>query len=423
MKKISGLLLGIVFAVSCFVLPSFAISMVQDTYDTLEEYEAYLAEQDDLPPNFVRYEELAPFGEFESFVPVAQVFAVDEHKKYYYRLKDENNISYTITIYSYDYGDYPEENLPFEGELGEDLRTHPSGTDGYVVVGDAVYVYDAGILKRIVWFRNGLSFTLSVPSDYPAREKNTVVSKLLSQSASSDALEFFSPEVPLETRFSVVKGETAFRAYLEDSWQPEGFFLPEDFAALGTFECFWRITDSPADFSRYAYSFLDKEGLRWFVKVLPNEIPHNHEYCVAAPNSKDLYHIGYTFPSCYYSLGDYCYLFDNTGFRHILWIEGDIRFEIHCSSEYRNVKKYNDEPSPIFSPAKAESVLNSLARTGSHGKDSLDVPTDSSFESSISTVDVGQCDGVSLFLTIGIVTLLVVGGAVTAIFLLKRKKA
>ena len=167
---------------------------VPATCDTLEMYDQWISLAKDIPDsfiipdNFIYYDYLENWGEFESFQWYWRLMESGESclMNATYWVIDANNISCLVQlkyvpIYQTQYG----ETLAFD-ETVTDMRTHPAGVFGTVYRDggeyEIRYIYGVKGLKHIVFMIDDLQITLSGSplAEYPISDKNTFFDRLLS---------------------------------------------------------------------------------------------------------------------------------------------------------------------------------------------------------------------------------------------------
>lgn len=147
------------------------------TFEKYGDYKKFL-EDADLPENFVAYDDIAHFGEFESFVCLSDAREGD-YSQSFYNLKDDSGQSLGLYVYT---KPRETENADIIDNVdSDDLRHISGGASGVYTLFDVDYRYVSGELLSMTWVKNGVEYVLigdSMLSDYP-QNANTVVSKML----------------------------------------------------------------------------------------------------------------------------------------------------------------------------------------------------------------------------------------------------
>lgn len=154
-----------------------------------------------LPANFVTYEEIAAFGEFNYFHTLQSYLDEGVIPEYSYSLKAESGEIFKITITE----GVTSLGAGAGGQITQlqsnDLRTIDmtglSGGSKYIRIDDVFYVYTKGSLSYVQWEYDGLIFTLrTIPvvnnlSPWTAEGLSPVICNLLYVDTVGDAMETF----------------------------------------------------------------------------------------------------------------------------------------------------------------------------------------------------------------------------------------
>ena len=152
------------------------------------EYDEFV-ENTELPKNFVTYEDLQGFGDFDMCV-----INFDDYSDYYYVIKDANGIYFVIYIKP---GFRPEMStrqqiFSLQGMTSMLQLATPVGETAEYVRGELTYIYHmSGTLSGIRWIHNDIHFELyGFETDYKT-ETETLFNKLTSISE-TEALAAFN---------------------------------------------------------------------------------------------------------------------------------------------------------------------------------------------------------------------------------------
>ena len=152
---------------------------------TLQTYDAYreFLEQNDLPEEFVEYEQVESIGSFNSLVFLSDARNAD-YSEYMYGFTEssKNTVFLTIVPSSKENTSVISTSLSIDDINQSDMRfTKNREVSGIFKIDDLSYKYIKGTLLSITWENNDLRYTLSCAStfsDYQL-DLNTYISKLL----------------------------------------------------------------------------------------------------------------------------------------------------------------------------------------------------------------------------------------------------
>lgn len=147
------------------------------TFENYKDYKNFLRTSE-LPDDFVIYDDIAHFGEFEGFVVLSDV-QNDDYSQVIYNLKDSAGQS--LGLYIFTTAREHENDTVIDKVDSDDLRRISSGAGGVYTLLGVDYRYVSGELLSMTWVKNGVEHVLmgdSMLSDYP-QNANTVISKML----------------------------------------------------------------------------------------------------------------------------------------------------------------------------------------------------------------------------------------------------
>jgi hypothetical protein len=134
----------------------------------------------DLPIDFIAYDNISEFGDFESFICLSDA-GVGDFSSYMYHLVDENDYRLTLYIDHNNSNEIPESTIAATSILAKDMRKLDEKLSGSYAKEEFSYYYISGELLSITWTHEGITYKLcgdSMLSDYPSTEK-TIAGKLL----------------------------------------------------------------------------------------------------------------------------------------------------------------------------------------------------------------------------------------------------
>ena len=199
MKKVLSTLLTMSLFFIVLAIPAKMLDLAMLRINSYEEYQEFI-EKSDLTGDFVYYESISMFGEFDylEFPGMYKLYGFDadglQYGGYNYRLtvneKDvssDKNRTISINIMPlYTYDDL------FGKESLIDVKTDDlsvSSKPGYYVFNEAVYVYSSNTVSSIRWENNGILYSI-----YPKVSKNefnpdSVIGKLLNKNTAPEVIE------------------------------------------------------------------------------------------------------------------------------------------------------------------------------------------------------------------------------------------
>ena len=158
------------------------------TIVTMEEYTKLLNSKV-LPANFVPYEAISPLGEFKSLV----ILLYGDYSHYMYVLRDASGHELNLYVKANETEVSGSAATPVTKVNSTDMRFLPNNASERLTTfttGGLVYKYVSGELLSIVWFENGIRFTLCGSmflSEYPYTT-STVVGKLMNANDAAHVL-------------------------------------------------------------------------------------------------------------------------------------------------------------------------------------------------------------------------------------------
>ena len=167
---------------------------------TIDEYNEFI-KSEQLPDNFVTYENIKQIGEFKNLT-VRSYYYFGDFSAYHYELIDPSGyeVFFNITTDDEEYKDYPNTSDVNPQNMRE-LNKQASGTLKYDH-NKLKYSYFNGKLRTIQWRSQGVQYVLSV-SDYPDTS-DTFTGKLMNLETASEAVDALltaieSPDMPEKT--------------------------------------------------------------------------------------------------------------------------------------------------------------------------------------------------------------------------------
>ena len=164
----------------------------------LEDMDSYkkFIQAADLPDNFVCYDALSMFGEFDGLIILSQKvdnYLADDYSEYLYSFLDANGNELNLWV-----GSERTEKAPVASEYRGDMRaisTAGEKVTGSVFRNGVEYRYHGGKLSYISWESNGIPFTLGTDTKaevfYPEDGPLTFVQELLHTDTNKAAMESF----------------------------------------------------------------------------------------------------------------------------------------------------------------------------------------------------------------------------------------
>ena len=211
MKKIALMLLLLCFAFSICACSDFLDGNTQNagdygsdgagdrpllTIESLDEYKKVL-KTNELPSDFVTHEQIKSMGAFSSMVFLSNADGNDygkDYSGYMYNLVDESGYEYVLYVHhnaSIDASVLPERIT--EANL-QDLRRLDEKCSGTYYQDGLAYRYLSGKLTSIEWEHQGIHFTLSGLSDYPATNSTFIGQLLCGKKGSAELGSIFNTE-------------------------------------------------------------------------------------------------------------------------------------------------------------------------------------------------------------------------------------
>ena len=164
-----------------------------DGYYGIEEYNEFM-ETFDAPSGFVKYEEIAEFGDFNSmyFTSITDPEKGD-YSEYRYNLKNKYGTAVSLSIYQHEEDFHPSDvgELSVEDVNTTDMRRLKNKTKGILEYDGIWYTYlRRGQLDSITWTVSGKAYSLSVNElkYVSAFEDGSIEQKLLNIETAKDAL-------------------------------------------------------------------------------------------------------------------------------------------------------------------------------------------------------------------------------------------
>ena len=163
--------------------------------DDMDSYKQFI-QAADLPDNFVCYDALSMFGEFDGLIILSQKvdnYLADDYSEYLYSFLDANGNELNLWV-----GSERTEKAPVASEYQGDMRvisTTGEALTGSVFRNGVAYRYHGGKLSYISWESNGIPFTLGTDTKaegfYPEDGPLTFVQELLHTDTNKAAMESF----------------------------------------------------------------------------------------------------------------------------------------------------------------------------------------------------------------------------------------
>ena len=206
MRKIAVFILSLLIVSSCIINVHAKSISTGWEWNTIEDYEAYLAEN--RKGNwFITGDELAFMGTFFSFRA-----HYNNSQEYQYVLTDSNRNVFTVHIAHTDIRTDPSIQIPMQSGM-ENMLCLSEGTSGTIVRNNIHYNYEevdgVGKLKEIIWQGHGACFQLKMPTGtYFFGENETFLNLLLSASDADleKAMDMFEAGITVSNdRFIVLK--------------------------------------------------------------------------------------------------------------------------------------------------------------------------------------------------------------------------
>lgn len=140
-----------------------------------------------LPENFVKYEEISQFGEFDALVFLSKTHEGD-YSSYMYGLKDSAGGDFVLYIRNYK-EDSETAYEQITSVNSNDMRFSQNTSNCIYVTPEGVkYLYVSGTLNSITWTKDGLKYILFSIHDYPYTNE-TYVGKLLNLNTYKEAIQ------------------------------------------------------------------------------------------------------------------------------------------------------------------------------------------------------------------------------------------
>ena len=202
MRKIAVFILSLLIVSSCIINVHAKSISTGWEWNTIEDYEAYLAEN--RKGNwFITRDELAFMGTFFSFR-----IHYNNSQEYQYVLTDSNRNVFTVHIAHTSIRTDPSIQIPMQSGM-ENMLCLSEDTTGTIVRNNVHYNYDAGKLTEIIWQGHGACFQLKMPTGtYFFGENETFLNLLLSASDADleKAMDMFDAGITVSNdRFIVLK--------------------------------------------------------------------------------------------------------------------------------------------------------------------------------------------------------------------------
>ena len=170
--------------------PDFVEIPSYDIY-TLEEYQKFISAQNNLPNDFVPFDNLKQFGEFKKFYCLSDPSkgGVD-FSWYQYKVVDESGCELSIAI---DHTPEEKNNTTTNHQISSSSMVSNQNVNGFESSGKIKYIYlSSGSLLCMKWESKGIEYTLGsagrLGEDYPATT-GTLTGKLIYSDNATELLE------------------------------------------------------------------------------------------------------------------------------------------------------------------------------------------------------------------------------------------
>lgn len=198
-RILAGIAAFLCLIVACAPMAS-ALSLAVYRLDTLEEYEAELAEYD-LPGDYVTYDMVKMVGSFDSLYLGTRPRIGGNFQYIHMIFVDETGFTITLLMERKSAREYAREleEDPVYDSVGnpKDLRTAEKDENFWVYsLGKLSYRYGFGELRGISWWHNGREYILVLQTSseqkfhtYPKDTENTFLDRLLNAYTAEAALD------------------------------------------------------------------------------------------------------------------------------------------------------------------------------------------------------------------------------------------
>ncbi len=173
------------------------ISWTPLLFDTMEEYEAWLEEETDLPSNFVTFDQISWLGEFTMFSEHGGPYGYTHQAYRYDASNNQHDLSFSVREAAPSLTNYTALSC-IEGDLRKVSSEHASA---YHEQNGIIYLYRDGMLSNIYFSANDLFCLVYSPvstqplpengfSDYPITGENadSIIARLLHSDTAEGAV-------------------------------------------------------------------------------------------------------------------------------------------------------------------------------------------------------------------------------------------
>lgn len=165
------------------------------TIEDIDMYNKFIS-QTDLPENFVYYNDIKEFGEFDTLVFLCDIRR-GEYTEYMYDFRDENAGRFSLFVKSEPPKKFELTSQVITNVNRSDMRTLDSEQSGTYTHENIDYVFIKGKLLSIEWKSGGLYYTISSIGDLNDDIGGFNISKLFDLGT---AVDFISAVTPIETK-------------------------------------------------------------------------------------------------------------------------------------------------------------------------------------------------------------------------------
>ena len=146
------------------ILPPVGEEYLLLTLESLEEYREVI-QTHKLPSNFIFYEQLNQFGDFDSLIFCSDVIGKKDYSDYIYTLIDSIGCTFGVYI---NHGDLSGSN-PISSEMiqFDDMRTLSEEVQGRYTMDGLEYHYLKGKLYCIEWYHDGVVYAIQYNKAFP----------------------------------------------------------------------------------------------------------------------------------------------------------------------------------------------------------------------------------------------------------------
>ncbi len=320
-------------------------SISLQTYDTYKEF----IEQNDLPEEFVEYEQLKAIGSFNSLVFLSDARNSD-YSEYMYGFSEssKNTVFLTIVPSSKENTSVISTPLSIDDIDQSDMRfTKNKEVSGIFKIDNLSYKYIKGTLLSIMWEKNDLRYTLSCASTFSDYQLNqdSFTSKLLIYDIAGNTFKQFDnneaviiPDNPERSTITLQTYDT-YKEFIEQNDLPEGFVDYEQVKAIGSFNSLVFLSDARnADYSEYMYGFTESSKNTVFLTIVPSS--KEKTSVISTPlsiddiNQSDMRFTKNKEVSGIFKIDDLSYKYIKGTLLSIMWEKNNLRYTLSCASTF-----------------------------------------------------------------------------------------